>query len=360
MSSFIVFSVPEGVPAPDLEPLSSSSIFLTIYPPNVPNGVIVRYTITREWGDSLVHTITLSVSQQVSINFTDTALSPYTNYSYTIMACNMIDCATGPPSAALTLQAPPTEVLPPSVSLVGDGYSIAVAWQPPAQPNGVVANYTIIRSALGFYVTGGSGRSNCCMDYVSGGTMDANCTIVERVLHPRTNITDSSGLYSYSYYQYCVIATTGGGSTASNYSSPLRTVAASRPLSGPTPSAVALNATSVHVSWSPLGVELLLGPFDTYSLYYYSDGGQEGAESVFDIESESYTITGLVASTLYFITVSFLILLILPFISSLSLSLSLSPSLPSLFLPLSPLSSFSLHRLMLVMVRVPPLALPLM
>ena len=312
---FVVFLVPENVPAPDLEPLSSSSILLTIYPPDTPNGLIDQYRVTRQWGVSLQYTFTISVNDLSVINYTDTSLSPYTNYSYTVMACNGIGCATGPSATALTLEAPPTEVLPPSISLVGDGYSIFVTWIEPAQPNGVLSEYMIIRSGLGF-VAMIAGQSNCCNDYITNGALSNNCTLVSEVSPPLTSITDNTGLYPYSYYQYCVIATTNGGSTPSNYSSPLRTAAASQPLTGPTPTAVALNATSIHVSWSPLSVDLLLGQLEDYSLSYYSAGAQP--LTVSNIVNESYTITGLIASTLYYISVSYIIIFVHfnPFISS--------------------------------------------
>lgn len=300
------FLVPENVPAPDLEPLSSSSILLTIYPPGTPNGVINQYSITRQWGVSQQHTFTISVNDASVINYTDTSLSPFTNYSYTVMACNGIGCATGPSAAALTLEAPPTEVLPPSTSLVGDGYSISVSWIEPAQPNGVLSEYNIIRSELGFEAMA-AGQSNCCNDYITNGALSNNCTLVSQVSPPLTSVTDEAELSPFSYYQYCVIAATNGGSTPSNYSSPLRTAPASQPLTGPTPTAIPLNATSIHVSWSPLSVDLLLGQLEGYSLTYYSDDGEP--LTVDNIEDESYTITGLAASTLYYISVSFIILL---------------------------------------------------
>ena len=129
---------PEGLTAPTLMVLSSSSIQVSWQLPSQPNGVITVYRAFRTGGADN----NLTVYSNQNREFTDTGLSPFTGYTYIIQACTSGGCSFSPSALALTNEAPPTGLAPPTVSALSES-SILVAWTQPDVPNGIIRQYNI-------------------------------------------------------------------------------------------------------------------------------------------------------------------------------------------------------------------------
>ena len=78
-----------------------------------------------------------------------TGLNPWTNYSFRVQACTVIECATSDPAIAQTLEASPlnlgSSILTPLADSNGADAGVEVWWSPPVQPNDVITGYDIYR-----------------------------------------------------------------------------------------------------------------------------------------------------------------------------------------------------------------------
>lgn len=283
---------------PVLEAISSSSVRVTIIPPITPNGIITEYRITR----NTMFLISLPVTNPSHDNIThlDVNLIPYTNYSYAVVACTDGGCSTlGPSAFIITLQAPPENIQPPVNTLTDNGESLTITWQDPLTPNGVITNYTLIRANLGYYNI--SSVTNCCEKYLNEqNDFSDSCSLVNHTSFDVTSYVESDDLDYYSFYQYCVIATNIAGSVGSTHSNTQRTAAAPIPIAGPSIAGFPLNSTAIQIYWTEPNVEALLGPLESYTIYFNGSDGFSGNEVIFN---ENYTLTGLTPDTAYTFTV---------------------------------------------------------
>ena len=129
---------PEGLSAPTLTVLSSTSIQVAWEVPLQSNGVITAYRAFRTGG------VDNNVTAYSNLNrgFTDTGLTPFTAYSYVIQACTSGGCSLSPSTLARTNEAPPTGLATPTVQALS-ATSILVSWTPPDTPNGIIQQYNI-------------------------------------------------------------------------------------------------------------------------------------------------------------------------------------------------------------------------
>lgn len=140
ISSFVYIQtledIPEGVAYPSVIVISISEISVSWDEPDYPNGVISTYNVYR--ADPL-----LSVTRAYSgLNrfFTDTGLSPYTVYNYTVEACTVIGCSNSSSAANVTDESIPEGFT--SLSLIAQSNSVITAsWGAPTRPNGVITTY---------------------------------------------------------------------------------------------------------------------------------------------------------------------------------------------------------------------------
>lgn len=153
--------------------------------------------------------------------YNDTGLLPYTAYTYTIQAVNVVGQNTSYPVSTTTLPGIPQGLATPNVTVL-NATSVFASWTPPVQPNGVVSRYVLV---LG----GGGGPS---------------ITVFSGIALSNTIY----GLQPFTAYTLLVQACTSGGCGQSNSSS-FQTLQAT-PTSQAAPSVTALNATAVRVDWT--------------------------------------------------------------------------------------------------------------
>lgn len=288
---------PDGVQQPVLMAVSFFSILVTVNPPTQPNGVIIFYNITR--APSMVFTISSPDITAPNVTITDSTLLPVTNYTYTVTACTIAGCTTSVAVLETTLEGPPAALSPPITQTQSES-AISVSWQPPASPNGVLLGYRLLRANIG-YISSVPAPS-CCEQLAMNITLDAKCTLVSEISASTLSYTDS-GLGSFSFYQYCVIAFNTAGSTYSNFSSTTQTQPALMPVTGPTATAVTINSTAIKVSWTPVDISFLLGPLGEYTLYRRINGGL--LEEIFTGTDEIFVVSNLLPSTEYTFVVSY-------------------------------------------------------
>ena len=133
--------------------MSSSSIEISWRIPELPNGVITSYDVNRD--GRLIYTESIGSSGILRTMYTDYNLSPGTEYSYTVGARNRKGSVESPPSRAITYSSSPAGLDPPTLVPLS-AVSIQVSWQPPANPNGVISNYSLFQDSKIVFAAGPS------------------------------------------------------------------------------------------------------------------------------------------------------------------------------------------------------------
>ena len=147
---------PRNMRSPILKVMSSRSIEITWLPPVYPNGIISSYDVQRD--GKLIYTESISISGSLRTAYTDYNLDPGTEYAYVVVARNRKGSVESPTAIARTFASSPSGLDPPKVAPLS-ATSLQVTWSPPANPNGVIKNYTLFRDGDMVY-SGGPTQMN--------------------------------------------------------------------------------------------------------------------------------------------------------------------------------------------------------
>ena len=127
---------PQGVQAPEIISVTSTSIMLLIQPPLSPNGVISVYNVYS--GDGiLAGEVTPTDTDTQAAVFTAMNLRPFTTYTFFVEACTSSGCTSGPGAPFSTAEFQPLSLAPPTATATG-GRTIFINWTAPAEPNGII------------------------------------------------------------------------------------------------------------------------------------------------------------------------------------------------------------------------------
>ncbi|KFO25414.1 Usherin [Fukomys damarensis] len=137
-------SRPLGVQPPDVQVLGPDSAKVTWKAPLVPNGDILSYEIRVPDPHTTVTKVAPSELSQVI-----TQLTPFTNYSITIVACtggngHFGGCTESLPTLVTTGPAAPQGVSLLSAIPFYESY-VGISWHPPSKPNGPDLRYELLR-----------------------------------------------------------------------------------------------------------------------------------------------------------------------------------------------------------------------
>ncbi|XP_072320975.1 usherin [Eucyclogobius newberryi] len=215
VSAVTVQGVPEGVHPPVVTALNSTSLLVTWTQPSHPNGAIQRYHLNQtSVGTILTHT-------DGDTNYTVTGLQPYTKYTFVLVACTAVGCGASSPSTGCTFQAAPDGVWLRPRHLIINTSAVELYWDQPAQPNGLISQYTLNRDGNTIF---------------TGGQRDQNFT--------------DTGLLPNRRYVFELEATTEGGASLSDkyvIETPITS-----PSGIPAPHNVTVSSPhSIYLAWTP-------------------------------------------------------------------------------------------------------------
>ncbi|XP_029001116.1 usherin isoform X2 [Betta splendens] len=216
---------PSQQPAPVGFALSYSSIRLSWHPPDAPNSHSLNYTLIRD-GQSVFRTQSHYPFSPKS--FEDTSLSPYTNYTYWLMAANVAGSTTSALASCQTLGArPAAEHL--HLNHVGrpGPTTASFNWSAPRNDTGPVERFAL--------------------------SLTESSSGAEPVIHYTGSSTEAvaSGLKPFTQYTVVLEACSSGGCTST---APLSLLTASAPPQNqPPPSVSAAGPHGLRVSWEPPG-----------------------------------------------------------------------------------------------------------
>ena len=120
--------IPDGITAPDADPVNATAVLVSWSPPFQPNGDIIQYMLYQNG------TLVFSGLQ---LSYTVTDLQPFTYYSYSISACTVRGCGSSNQSTIQTLEGVPVGHIEPTVVDITPN-TIVLQLNEVQSPNGIV------------------------------------------------------------------------------------------------------------------------------------------------------------------------------------------------------------------------------
>ena len=120
--------IPDGIIAPDADPINATAVLVTWSPPSQPNGDIIQYMLYQNG------TLVFSGLQ---LSYMIANIQPFTYYSYSISACTMRGCGSSNQSTIQTFEGVPVGYVQPS-AIDATPYSITLQLNEVQMPNGIV------------------------------------------------------------------------------------------------------------------------------------------------------------------------------------------------------------------------------
>ena len=221
------FTTPQTAPSLQLPPtaivIGSRSVNVTWTPPGQPNGILTFYAIFRLLSSNVTQdlVVTIDPEQSSSLHYTDTGLKPFTSYRYAVSSGGVGGNTTSVYSLpVITSSAPPENFNAPAITGKTSNM-LAISWQAPAEVNGILSGYEVLRN---------------------GSVLSTLSTSV-------LSYTDRSLLAAQSYCYIVRVCTHLGGCTNSTTVCTVTSDAIPRGVRAPT--LLAVNATTVSASWMP-------------------------------------------------------------------------------------------------------------
>ncbi|XP_076156222.1 usherin [Alosa pseudoharengus] len=228
-------SAPSGVAPPKLQATGAGSVLVQWEAPGRPNGAILSYSVySRDPAEpsSRRHLFPPEHSAFQSRSTSLTGLKPHYRYEVRVEACTLLGCAASDWASVLTLESPPAGQSAPLLELQPDAAGLQTAfllsWSPPAQPNGQLLHYELLRRE----VLQGEAMSSATRVYLNTSTSyrDAN-------------------LAPYTAYEYQVWSVNSAGRAGSPWTSGRTGPAPPEGIGVPT--FLRVHATSAVVDISP-------------------------------------------------------------------------------------------------------------
>ena len=247
-------TAPGDVPPPVPKAIGSTQIDVTWTSPSLDFGEIVRYELKVD-----------GVIEYAGLNFqyTVSALTPYQEYSFTLVACTAGGCKESLPAYERPHESPPVGMSKPDLRALSST-AVEASWTEPIQPNGQITRYELRRDGKLIY----DGSAQRFQDFGDGGR----------------------GLTPGQEYSYVVTAFNSRGSAIS----PPGTVktSSSSPAGLDPPQLQTLSSMSILATWQP--PRFPNGDIQNYTLYV--DTGVVYSGKLFSFE---------VSNLLYFTTYEF-------------------------------------------------------
>ena len=238
-SSWVIVTLPQATPdsipaITNFTALSSESIVVE-WDPLPSNSSVDQFRVLIDSESPAPESEWPAASTSTSLVVV--GLRPYSWYSARLAACLrgvLNGCGTGPVSERIrTLEAPPLDQLPPSLTSPGPT-TVVVSWRTPLSPNGLILFYRIRRRA-------------CAEPPCSSSDSGILVNIVNGSVHSFVN--RGLDLRPFTTYEYSIMAVNSQGEATSNWSD-VRTAEAT-PKGMVAPVVASIGAYTFLVSWQP-------------------------------------------------------------------------------------------------------------
>ncbi|KAF6731117.1 Usherin, partial [Oryzias melastigma] len=131
---------PEGMLAPEVVPVNSSTARVLWFPPLQPNGAVTGYNIYVN--DHLNESVDPNSGSYLLGD-----LLPFTIYSIQVEVCTKYACTRSNATKTTTVEDLPAEWTTPHAQVIGPR-SVRLHWSHPGKPNGIMLGYEVLRRTL--------------------------------------------------------------------------------------------------------------------------------------------------------------------------------------------------------------------
>uniref|UniRef100_A0A672FK37 Usher syndrome 2A (autosomal recessive, mild) n=1 Tax=Salarias fasciatus TaxID=181472 RepID=A0A672FK37_SALFA len=128
---------PEGMSAPEVVPVNSSTARVLWFPPLRPNGAVMRYSVYIN--DHLHGSVDNS-----SGSYLIGDLLPFTVYDIQVEVCTVYACVRSNVTKTTTVENLPTDFATPQTQVI----SPRLEWSHPGRPSGIMLGYEVLRRTL--------------------------------------------------------------------------------------------------------------------------------------------------------------------------------------------------------------------
>lgn len=263
--------IPRGLIPPTSSFSNSTSVLLQWRPPLSPNGKINLYQVIREQvaklrrrrAEVIIHST--NNTNIATFSYLDNSLQPFTSYRYKLRAFNSQGSVDSDWFAITTSEDAPQHLSSVNATAL-IGPSVLLEWLPPAQPNGIIRHYDILRNESRIDSTSAT-------------------SYVDKTQELKWN----------TLYWYQVSACTLAGCTKSRHVTVVTVQSAPKDMLPP--SLVALSPTRVEVKWQPPLTPN--GKINIYKLFLNDE-----VTPLFQGDALEFNATGLRTFTTYSFSVS--------------------------------------------------------
>nr|XP_057944950.1 usherin isoform X3 [Doryrhamphus excisus] len=132
---------PDGILAPEVVPVNSSTVRVLWFPPLKANGAITAYRVYVD--DRLHGSVDNSSGSYLLGN-----LLPFTVYNIQVEVCTVYACVRSNVTQTITVEDLPAAMATPLVQLLGPR-RVKLDWSPPGRPSGIILGYEVLRRSFG-------------------------------------------------------------------------------------------------------------------------------------------------------------------------------------------------------------------
>ncbi|KAM5238832.1 usherin [Ctenodactylus gundi] len=277
-------SRPAGVQPPEVDVLGPHTAQVTWKPPLMPHGDILSYEIRMPDPRA-----TITNGTPTTFSHRIPHLTPFTNYSVTIVACSggqgyLGGCTESLPTSVTTPPAPPQDISPLSAIPLSESY-VGISWQPPSKPNGPNLRYELLRRKIQQPLASNPPEDLNRWHNIYSGTQW---------------FYEDKGLSRFTTYEYQLFVHNSVGFTPSQEVTV--TTLAGLPERGANLTARILSHTAIEVTWAAPTFQDLQGDVEYYTLFWSCDVSNESLRIPADVNS--HVISHLSPNTEYWISIS--------------------------------------------------------
>ncbi|MEQ2217852.1 hypothetical protein XENOCAPTIV_024468 [Xenoophorus captivus] len=142
-------SEPEGMSAPEVVPVNSSTTRVLWFPPHRPNGAVTGYSIYVN--DRLHGSVDNSSGSYLLGN-----LLPFTVYNIQVEVCTVYACTRSNITKTTTVEDLPTDLPSPHAQVISPR-AVRLDWAHPGKPSGIMLGYEVLRRTLRSCTDGSTG-----------------------------------------------------------------------------------------------------------------------------------------------------------------------------------------------------------
>ncbi|XP_030271338.1 usherin [Sparus aurata] len=153
--------VPDGMSAPEVVPVNSSTVRVLWLPPLRPNGAVTGYYIYVN--DHLHGSVDNSSGSYLLGD-----LLPFTVYNVQVEVCTVYACVRSNVTQTTTVEDLPADLAPPHAQVISPRV-VRLDWSRPGRPSGIMLGYEVLRRTLRSCAVGSTGVTSYAGEESAGG-----------------------------------------------------------------------------------------------------------------------------------------------------------------------------------------------